>query len=561
LRAPLVTAVTAALIGGLLAFVPAPATATPDGKAALAAGDDARARKDGLTRSKATFARSSYLCIGYTACGKAGMTAAGYSSANDKMYWRMYAGHNCTNYAAYRMVKSGLANTRPWSGGGNATYWGTSVPGITDKVPAVGAVAWWKANTGPAGSAGHVAYVEKVVSADEIVISQDSWGGDFSWAVVTKASGNWPSGFVHFNDAKMVNKVAPVVSGMAKVGEQLVASSGSWTPTDAKVAYQWFANGVAIPSATQSTLPLDASRLGQTIRVRITATRLGYPKSTATSASTATVLPGVLASTRAPALSGVVKVEGTLSLDQGAWNTKPDSTSVQWYADGAPIAGATASTLELSPELAGKSISAQVTASRASYTSITVPTAATVPVALGTIKVRRSPKVTGIAKPGYTLTVDPGAFHLGDAAVAIQWMRGGTPIPNATGPTYKVTASEIGELVSAHVTASRAGYAPTTVASRPTVRVRMIPRIKVIKAATKHGLRLRVVLSARLLRVVEGKVVVRVMGGYRQVVVLRHGVARFTVTGVKPGKHAIKVVYTGGRNAEPRARLGTIRIP
>ncbi len=83
-----------------------------------------------------------------------GMGSAGYAANNTKMYWRMYSGHNCTNYAAYRMVQSGLPNQRPWSGGGNATYWGTSMPRITDDVPAVGAVAWWKANTGPAGSAG-----------------------------------------------------------------------------------------------------------------------------------------------------------------------------------------------------------------------------------------------------------------------------------------------------------------------------------------------------------------------------------------------------------------------
>ena len=63
------------------------------------------------------------------------------------MYWRMYGGHNCTNYAAYRMVKAGLPNTRPWSGGGNATYWGTSMKSLTNATPRVGAVAWWKAGS------------------------------------------------------------------------------------------------------------------------------------------------------------------------------------------------------------------------------------------------------------------------------------------------------------------------------------------------------------------------------------------------------------------------------
>jgi surface antigen len=269
LRAPLIAAVSTALVGGLVAFAPTPAVAAPrsdppPSKAAMVAREK-RAAADGLTRSRAVFARSSYLCVGYKACGQAGMGSGGYAAVNDKMYWRMYSGHNCTNYAAYRMVHSGLPNQRPWSGGGNATYWGTSVPSLTDRTPAVGAVAWWKANTGPAGSAGHVAYVEKVVDSDEIIISQDSWGGDFSWAVVTKASGNWPSGFIHFNDLKLVNKAAPVVSGVAKVGATLTASAGTWSPTDAKVSYQWFANGAAIPQATKSTLPLTGSLLGDVI--------------------------------------------------------------------------------------------------------------------------------------------------------------------------------------------------------------------------------------------------------------------------------------------------------
>ena len=146
------------------------------------------------------------------------------------MFWRMYAGHNCTNYAAYRMVRSGLPNERPWSGGGNAEYWGTSVPNLTDSVPRVGAVAWWRANAGPAGSSGHVAYVQRVVSANEIVVSQDSWGGDFSWAKITNSDGYWPSGFIHFNDVKLRNIARPTISGTHKVGATLTAWPGTWRP-------------------------------------------------------------------------------------------------------------------------------------------------------------------------------------------------------------------------------------------------------------------------------------------------------------------------------------------
>src|SRR4051794_27918557 len=100
------------------------------------------------------------LCKGYAGCAIRGYGNAGYDVGRTQMYWRMYAGHNCTNYAAYRMVRRGMANVRPWTGSGNATNWGSAMASITNQTPTVGAVAWWKAGVPPAGSAGHVAYVE-----------------------------------------------------------------------------------------------------------------------------------------------------------------------------------------------------------------------------------------------------------------------------------------------------------------------------------------------------------------------------------------------------------------
>lgn len=527
----------------------------------MLAREQRRAKADGLTRSRVKFARSSYLCVGYKACGLAGMSAAGYATANDKMYWRMYAGHNCTNYAAYRMVRSGLPNSRPWSGGGNATYWGTSVPSLTDKVPTVGAVAWWKANTGPAGSAGHVAYVERVVSATEIVVSQDSWGGDFSWATVTKASGNWPSGFIHFNDLKLVNKAAPTVSGVAKVGAVLTATAGAWSPTDAKVAYQWFANGVAIPSATKSTLAVTAGLLGQAIRVRTTASKSGYATKTANSATTAAVLPGLLASTKAPVLSGVMKVDKTLTLTDGAWNVKPDSTYVQWYADRVPIAGATGRTLKLTPDLAGHVISVDMMALKASYDALNVTATASVPVALGTIKARRKPALSGTVKPGQTLTVDPGAYRPVDATVAVQWLRNGVPVPGAVGTTYRLSGADLGAQLTPSITVSRAGYQTATPVIAATKRVKATPRIKVERVRLKHGVKLRLSVLSRLVPRVEGSILVRVQGGFKQKVVLHRGVARLQISNLTKGKRVLKISYLGSPTVARSVKRGTISMP
>src|SRR6478735_8164158 len=137
------------------------------------------------------------LCTGYDPCQAAGYPNSGYKDNSATSYWRQSTGHNCTNYVAYRRVKNGLPNTKPATLSGNAYNWGPAFPSQTNDDPAVGSVAWW--NTSFA-STGHVAYVERVVSADEILVSEDNWGGDFKWRKVTRAGGRWPNGFIHLKD-------------------------------------------------------------------------------------------------------------------------------------------------------------------------------------------------------------------------------------------------------------------------------------------------------------------------------------------------------------------------
>ena len=112
-------------------------------------------------------AASTYLCTGYVGCKDAGYSNFGYRAASTKMYWRMYSGHNCTNYVAYRLISGGMSAERPWSGTGMAYNWGPANRSITNQTPMVGAVAWWKKNAPGAGSSGHVAFVQRVLSATQ----------------------------------------------------------------------------------------------------------------------------------------------------------------------------------------------------------------------------------------------------------------------------------------------------------------------------------------------------------------------------------------------------------
>ena len=139
----------------------------------------------------------SHICTGYAGCSSAGYSNAGYAGASSTSYWGMYPGHNCTNYAAYRLVKRGV-NASYLTGKGNAYQWGgvARANGVAvDMSPRVGDIAWWNGSAG-LGSSGHVGYVEQVGNGF-FVMSDDNYGGDFHWTRVTTTS-LWPSGFIHF---------------------------------------------------------------------------------------------------------------------------------------------------------------------------------------------------------------------------------------------------------------------------------------------------------------------------------------------------------------------------
>ena len=481
----------------------------------------------------------STLCTGYTGCADVGLGNAGYASASRTMYWRMYAGHNCTNYVAYRMVRAGLPNSRPWSGSGNATNWGSAMSRITTSTPTVGSVAWWRAGVRPAGSAGHVAYVERVVSADEIIVSQDSWHGDFSWTRVTRASSGWPSGFVHFADARRTAVGLPSVSGTAKVGSTLTASRGAWSPTASTYRYQWLADGIALPGATASTLTLTSQRVGASISVRVTAAGAGFADVAATSVPTAAVRAAKLVAASAPGVVGQARVGEPLTASPGTWNPVPDGLRYQWTADGATIAAATGSTFVPGADLVGHRLAVRVTADKAGYPSVSrtsAPTGATEP---GALPAPARPAVTGRATPGGRLAVTPPPSPAG-AELTVQWLRDGGKVRGATGPTYAVTAADLGTGLSARLTWVKPGYLPLEVRSRRSDRIKVQPRLRVATTPGRRSLALRATVRARDVASVEATLRVRYRGRIVADVPVHAGVATATVRHLRPGRRTVR---------------------
>lgn len=156
----------------------------------------------GIGPAHAGSGSSSTLCTGFVGCLAAGRSDAGYAAVHRLSFWTMVAGHNCTNYAAYRLTH-GRTVARPPGTAGAATWGGAArLAGVpVDDRPAVGAIAWWGANARTAGAGGHVAYVEEVRADGSILLSEDSLGGYFKWRHLTRASASWPSGFIHYPES------------------------------------------------------------------------------------------------------------------------------------------------------------------------------------------------------------------------------------------------------------------------------------------------------------------------------------------------------------------------
>lgn len=171
----------------------------------------------------------------------------------------------------------------------------------------------------------------------------------------------------------LVSTAAPVVSA-ARVGAQATASTGSWSPTAASFAYEWYRDGILVGAARTYT-PSSAD-LGGQLSVVVTASLTGFASSSRASAPT-TVLGGLFTSAPRPTISGSPTVGSTLGANLGAWVPGGASFSYQWKVGGLVVGGATGSTYAVRPTDADRSISVTVTAAKAGYATTTLESAPT----------------------------------------------------------------------------------------------------------------------------------------------------------------------------------------
>lgn len=139
------------------------------------------------------------------------------------------------------------------------------------------------------------------------------------------------------------NSVSPTITGVARSGQTLRTSTGTWTgSTPITFTYQWRrcnASGAAcaaIVGATSNSYVLTAADVASTILVSVTATN-AIGSATENSDATDVVVAGGAAgatrpsNTRAPSFAGVLARGKTLRAVNGTWSgTTPMTFAYQW---------------------------------------------------------------------------------------------------------------------------------------------------------------------------------------------------------------------------------------
>lgn len=503
-------------------------------------------------------ATSTYLCQGYAGCQAAGYSHAGYRQASSTSYWRMYTGHNCTNYIAYRLVQSGMPDVRPWEGNGNASNWGVAMAGITDQTPTVGSIAWYKSNVTPAGPNGHVAYVEKVISDTEIIVSEDFWGGDFYWRRITKTGGGWPTGFIHFNDRVVAPTTAPAIVGTPAVGSPLEVATGAWTPTPSSVTVRWLADGAAIPGATAPSYVPTPDVKGKALTAEVTAALDGYSAGQA-SLATAPVAPGRFQPAEVPAIQGVAEVGQTLTLSTASWSPQPAKVKTQWYADGAAIPGADGTSLVLTRDQIDRRISARAQASAGGYRKSTSTAPETAPVLAKPVVITSPSRVKGKAEVGSRLVARTGSLKPSNATATYAWFRDGQRIAKTTKPTYTVRRADLGRALTVQVTYTRRHFRDTT-ETVAVAAVTTVPEVKVRADATRKRVALDIRVKAPGASRPDGTMTVSVGGRTVEAQVVA-GRARVVLRGVRRGVKPVVVRYAGTDIVQPAVARTSVTVP
>ena len=287
------------------------------------------------------------------------------------------------------------------------------------------------------------------------------------------------------------NTALPTISGTARDGETLSATTGTWTGSGPiTYTHQWRrcdSGGGAcadIPGATGTTYVLAPADVDKRLRVRVTAENSAGPASAESD-------PSGQVARRPPAIAGLPSITGTardgstLTAQEGAWTGTPTlAFAYQWRScdsgggDCQSIGGATNKTYTATSSDVGRRLRVRVTGANTAASTGPVESLLTGVVAAQPVTSNTPPTVTGTARDGQTLSATDGTWNgTPPFTFAHQWQRCNaaatvcTDIPGATTSTVVLTPADVGSRMRVRVTPSNGAGAGVPAVSAVTAIV------------------------------------------------------------------------------------------
>lgn len=263
--------------------------------------------------------------------------------------------------------------------------------------------------------------------------------------------------------------------------------------------------------------------------------------------------------THRPIIRGVPAVGRGLRASVEAWTPTATSLTYQWRRAGLPIPQATSASYVATPSDRGAELTVCVTGHRAGYSDRTRCSSPSSEIGRGTLDSTPRPTISGGASTDAVLSAVPGSWDSG-AVLNYQWQRNGRNISGATGPTYSVRASDVGDHLRVRVKATATGYYSHTEYSKSvTVRKALfVPVVPTVAGDARVGSTLTadpgawapapVKLAYQWYR--SGRAIAKATASSYQVTPADEGKAvTVTVTASRPG------YYTSRRTSVPTAAV------
>ncbi len=250
-----------------------------------------------------------------------------------------------------------------------------------------------------------------------------------------------------------------LVLGNRNVNQGIGTASTGWVvPTGVTWTFTWYRNDRVIPGITTSFYNFTPADLGKRVDVKVVASATGYRSASIRTHTKKKVGKPLLLFTTFPTITGSAIVGSQINVGLPHFTVAPTTMSVQWYANGHKIHGATGMSYRIAGAEAGKKLTYTLLAKKPGYATTTVASSPTVPIARGTIQVVEGVSLTGNETVGQKVSASKGEYNPSSVSVSYQWYSGTHKISGATHSSRVVKASDlVGELLL-KITVKKTGY-------------------------------------------------------------------------------------------------------